>query len=87
MTHCATVHRGSTAQQAGGTWGNTVYTMATFTNNRFQYFYTFFTLLQPFCCAVYGINQDQTILLEPVCCKKQQKKVPDQLMVCGIGDL
>ena len=41
MTHCATVHRGSTAQQAGGTWGNTVYTMATF--------YTFFTLLQPFC--------------------------------------
>ena len=26
-------------------------------------------------------------LLEPVCCKKQQKKVPDQLLVCGIGDL
>ena len=25
--------------------------------------------------------------LEPVCCKKQQKKVPDQLLVCGIGDL
>ena len=24
--------------------------------------------------------------LEPVCCKKQQKKVPDQLLVCGIGD-
>ena len=24
---------------------------------------------------------------EPVCCKKQQKKVPDQLLVCGIGDL
>ena len=26
-------------------------------------------------------------ILEPVCCKKQQKKVPDQLLVCGIGDL
>ena len=26
-------------------------------------------------------------LLEPVCCKKQQKKVPDQLLVCRIGDL
>ena len=26
-------------------------------------------------------------LLEPVCCKKQQKKVPDQLLVCGIGYL
>ena len=26
-------------------------------------------------------------VLEPVCCKKQQKKVPDQLQVCGIGDL
>ena len=26
-------------------------------------------------------------LIEPVCCKKQQKKVPDQLLVCGIGDL
>ena len=25
--------------------------------------------------------------LEPVCCKKQQKKIPDQLLVCGIGDL
>ena len=25
--------------------------------------------------------------LEPVGCKKQQKKVPDQLVVCGIGDL
>ena len=25
--------------------------------------------------------------LEPVCCKKQQKKVPDQLLVCRIGDL
>ena len=23
--------------------------------------------------------------LEPVCCKKQQKKVPDQLLLCGIG--
>ena len=25
--------------------------------------------------------------LEPVCCKKQQKKVPDLLLVCRIGDL
>ena len=25
--------------------------------------------------------------LEPVCCKKQQKKVPDQLLVCRIGNL
>ena len=26
-------------------------------------------------------------VLKPVCCKKQQKKVPDQLLVCWIGDL
>ena len=26
-------------------------------------------------------------VLESVCCKKQQKKVPDQLLVCRIGDL
>ena len=26
-------------------------------------------------------------LLEPVCCMKQGKKVPDQLLVCRIGDL
>ena len=26
-------------------------------------------------------------LLEPVCSKKQQKQVPYQLVVCGIGDL
>ena len=25
--------------------------------------------------------------LEPVCFKKQQNKVPDQSLVCGIGDL
>jgi hypothetical protein len=25
--------------------------------------------------------------LEPVCCKKQQKKVPNQLLVFGIEDL
>ena len=25
--------------------------------------------------------------LEPVCCKKRQKIVPDQLLVCGVGDL
>ena len=24
--------------------------------------------------------------LEPVCSKKQQKKVPDQLLVCGVRD-
>ena len=29
----------------------------------------------------------QVRVLEPVRCKKQQKKVPDQLLVCGIGDL
>ena len=29
----------------------------------------------------------RTQKLEPVCCKKQQKKVPDQLLVCGIGNL
>ena len=23
--------------------------------------------------------------LEPVCCKKRQKIVPDQLLVCGVG--
>ena len=27
------------------------------------------------------------LILEPVCCKKQQKIVPDQLLVCGVGDL
>ena len=27
------------------------------------------------------------IVLEPVCCKKQQKKVPDQFLVCGKADL
>ena len=26
-------------------------------------------------------------ILEPVCCNKQQKKVPGQLLVCGIGNL
>ena len=26
-------------------------------------------------------------LLEPICCKKQEKKVPDQLLICGNGDL
>ena len=25
--------------------------------------------------------------LEPVCCKKRQKIVPDQLLVCRVGDL
>ena len=32
-------------------------------------------------------NEFVSYLLEPVCCKKQQKKVPDQLLVCRIGDL
>ena len=27
------------------------------------------------------------LVIEPVCCKKQQKKVPGQLLVSGIGDL
>ena len=27
------------------------------------------------------------LFVEQVCCKKQQKKVPDQLLVCGTGDL
>ena len=27
----------------------------------------------------------QLIILEPVCCKKQQKAVPELLLVCGIG--
>ena len=26
-------------------------------------------------------------MLEQVCCKKRQEKVPDQLLVCEIGDL
>jgi hypothetical protein len=30
---------------------------------------------------------DNKKLLEPVCCKKQQQKVPDQLLFCRIGDL
>ena len=33
----------------------------------------------------HGNGGDQP--LEPVCCKIQQKKVPDQLLVCRIGDL
>ena len=27
------------------------------------------------------------VFLEAVCCKKQQKKVPEQLLACRIGDL
>ena len=27
------------------------------------------------------------MLLKPVCCKKKQQKVPDQLLISGIGDL
>ena len=33
------------------------------------------------------ISATSLLELEPVCCKKQQIKVPDQLLVCGIGDL
>ena len=33
------------------------------------------------------INKQVKIPLEPVCCKKRQKIVPDQLLVCGVGDL
>ena len=33
-------------------------------------------------------NLSRTIrYLEPVCCKKHTKKVPDQLLVCEVGDL
>ena len=34
-----------------------------------------------------AVGEVEVLSLEPVCCKKQQKKVPDQLQVCGIGDL
>ena len=29
---------------------------------------------------------DTEKLLEPVCCEKQQRKVPDQLLVCGTSE-
>ena len=32
-------------------------------------------------------EQPLSSYLEPVCCKKRQKIVPDQLLVCGEGDL
>ena len=32
-----------------------------------------------------GTNASES--LEPVFCKKQQRIVPDQLLVCGVGDL
>ena len=40
--------------------------------------------------CIYTVLSILTIIsqkLEPVFCKKQQKKVPDQLLVCEIGDL
>ena len=43
-----------------------------------------------FRCDLSHVTNTVTIhhrTLEPVCCKKQQKKVLDQLLVCGIGDL
>ena len=33
------------------------------------------------------VVNDSHNYLEPVCCKKQQKKVPGQLLVCGIGEV
>ena len=30
---------------------------------------------------------EMATFLEPVCCKKWQKLVPDQLLVWGVGDL
>ena len=45
-------------------------------------------MLQHLCLDNFSMMQfRQTSWLKPVCCKKQQKKVPDQLLVCGIGDL
>ena len=38
-------------------------------------------------CKINDVLIIKKIFLEPVCCKKQQKKVPDQLVVCRIGDL
>ena len=89
MTHCATVHRSSTAQQAGGTWGNKVCTMATFflkSTIDFNIF-TFFTLLKPFCSAVYRISQNQTVL-KFICSEKATKfcKIfPLLLIVCTVA--
>ena len=37
--------------------------------------------------AAQSPNCRELTFLEPVCCKKKQKKVPDQLLVSGIGDL
>ena len=39
-----------------------------------------------FLCLNFDILSN-ILSLEPICCKKQQKKVPDQLLVCEIGDL
>ena len=33
------------------------------------------------------VHKNSFLDLEPVCCKKRQKIVPDQLLVCGVGDL
>ena len=38
-------------------------------------------------CKSHSICISDSKLLEPVSCKKQQKKVPNQLLVCGTGDL
>ena len=34
-----------------------------------------------------GLRASLTTSLEPVCCKKRQEIVPDQLLVWGVGDL
>ena len=46
----------------------------------------FYELVDTAVCMEIG-NKLQAAKLEPVCCKKQQKKVPDQLLVYRIGDL
>ena len=38
-------------------------------------------------CKSHSICFSDSKLVEPVSCKKQQKKVPNQLLVCGTGDL
>ena len=33
-----------------------------------------------------GLHNVVILDLDPVCCKKRQKIVPGQLLVCGVGD-
>ena len=54
----------------------------------FHIFNTIFIILFFFNCLIFVLRYDNMYyVLEPVCCKKQQKKVPDQLLVCEIGVL